>query len=491
MKDITKLLAKGNLTPRERVLLVIRNEAHERKTGKNLVTEADIVALTTSWKPRDYKEAEQYNKYLEVWNMFGRLEIDMQTSYLMSQLSIARLEQIAQMFYYKRDSPKQREHFLSRVIPDDHTKEFRNFFLQHSGFEYDRLVHLYTFYSLPKKLQQDILLLDPSVTSDHSYFLAEEQLAHILTGKQSLSEKEVDVLSKIVIDSVPWGQEANFSVVKISVKEVIFKTHFAGYSLLNFGKRLASRNNITYKTEDELHVELAKLPDLKYKLEGIVRDTIREGLFFNEYTPLCNSAGYLTFEGETELRHDEIMRRWIKAKDKTVNLLQQHIASGDLALKKRPTKFFEVSLNKTFITGESLLRSNIKLPFIEDYKNQFADVTLYSYPAFLIQESSVFESYSHLLEFKTVTEKMSEIIGEDLSEKALKHLAEISDSINTLNFYLRHIDDYIQEFIYTQGSIKYPLQTFLPDPSITLQNLTPKKNEGLKIFTEELSKLRT
>lgn len=491
MKDITKLLAKGNLSPRERVLLVIRNEAHERKTGKGLVTEADIVALTRSWKPRDYREAEQYNKYLEVWNMFGRLEIDMQTSYLVSQLSIARLEQIAQMFYYKSDSPKQREHFLNRVIPDDHIKEFRNFFLQHSGFEYDRLVHLYTFYSLPKKLQQDILLLDPSVSSDHSYFLAEEQLAHILTGKQSLSEKEIDVLTKIVIDSIPWGQEADFSVVKISVKEVIFKTHFAGYSLLNFGKRLASRNNITYKSEDELHVELAKLPDLKYKLEGIVRDTIREGLFFNEYTPLCNSEGHLTFEGKTELRHDEIMRRWIKAKDKTVNLLQQYISSGDLVLKECPTKFFEVSLNKTFITGESLVQSNIQLPFVDDYQNQFTDLMPYSYPAFLVHESPVFENYSHLLAFKEITERMSEIIGEELSEKVLQNLAEISDSINTLNFYLRHTDDHIQEIIYTKRNIKYPIQTFLPDPSISIQNLIPKQNEGLEVFTEELSKLRT
>lgn len=491
MKDITKLLAKGNLSPRERVLLVIRNEAHERTTGKSLVTEADIVALTMNWKPRDYREAEQYNKYLEVWNMFGRLEIDMQTSYLMSQLSIARLEQVAQLFYFKRDEPEQRQQLLSRVIPEEHTKEFNNFFLQHSGFEYDRLVHLYTFYSLPKKLQADILLLDPSANTDHSYFLAEEQLAHILTGKQSLSEKEVAELTKIVIDSIPWGQEVNFSVIKISVKEIIFKTHFAGYSLLNFGKRLASRDNIIYESEDELHTKLAKLPDLKYKLEGIVRDSIREGLFFDEYTPLCNSKGHITFEGETELKHDEILRRWIKAKGKTVNIFQQHIDSGDLILKKRPSKFFEVSLNKTFITGESLVRSNIQLPFIEDYKNQFAEVTLYSYPSFLIHESSVFESYSHLLEFKAVTEKMSEIIGEDLSEKVLKHLAEISDSINTLNFYLRHTDDYIQEAIYTKGNIKYPLQTFLPDPSITLQNLTPKKNDGLKMFTEELNKLRT
>lgn len=490
MKDITKLLAKGNLSPRERVLLVIRNEAHERKTGKSLVTEADIVALTMNWKPRDYKEAEQYNRYLDVWNMFGRLEIDMQTCYLMTQLSITRLEQIAQLFYYKLDNQRQREYVLSRVIPDDQTNEFRDFFLQHTGFEYDRLLHLYTFYSLPKKLQRDILLLDPSATSDHSYFLAEEQLARILSSKQSLSEKDIDILTKTIIDSIPWGQEVDFSVVKISVKNVIFKTHFAGYSLLNFGKRLASRNDITYETEDELHTELAKLSDLKHKLEVVVRDAIAEGLFFNEYIPLCNSKRHITFEGETEMKHDEIMRLWIKAKDKTVNLFQEYIANGDLVLRECPTKFFEVSLNKTYVTGESLIQSNIESPFVFDYQNQFTDFTLYSYPAFIVHQSSVFENSSYLLAFKEITESMSKIIGEDLSEKVSKHLAEISDSINTLNFYLRHTDDHMQEAIYAKDTVKYRLQTFLPDPSITMQTLIPKKNEGLKMFAEELNKLR-
>jgi hypothetical protein len=92
MKDLTKLLGKGNLSPRERILLVIKNDAHRQKTGKNLVTEADIAALTINWKPKDYREAEQYNKYLNVWSSFQYLETDMQTNYLTTQLSLARLE---------------------------------------------------------------------------------------------------------------------------------------------------------------------------------------------------------------------------------------------------------------------------------------------------------------------------------------------------------------------------------------------------------------
>ena len=43
--------------------------------------------------------------------------------------------------------------------------------------------------------------------------------------------------------------------------------------------------------------------------------------------------------------------------------------------------------------------------------------------------------------------------------------------------------------VYDTENIKYPLQTFLPDPSITLQNLSPKKTKNFKTFEEEASKL--
>ena len=98
MKDITKMLRKGNLTPKERVLLVIRNDAHFQKTGKELISEADMVALTINWKPQDYRETEKYNQYIDLWDMFGRLEFDMQTNYLTTMLALSRQEHTATLF---------------------------------------------------------------------------------------------------------------------------------------------------------------------------------------------------------------------------------------------------------------------------------------------------------------------------------------------------------------------------------------------------------
>jgi hypothetical protein len=462
MKDLTKILSKGNLTPRERALLVIKNDAHFIKTGKHLLAEADLVALTKTWKPDNYREAEQYNKYIDLWDMYLKLEIDMQTCYLTTQLALSRLEHIATLFYYRKDDPKRQHYDLRAVISDEQDAEFRTFFLQHSGFEYDRLVHLQTFYSLPKDIQKDVLLLDPSVTSDHSYFLAEEQIARIVANKKDLTDTDVDLLTKIIIDSIPWGQELNLLEVKISVKQVIFNMHFGGYSLLNFAKRLASRYGIHYDSEDELRNKLAELDDLKYKLENVVRDTIKDG---------------------------KIMKLWIDAKDLVVQSLKRHINSGDLTACECPTRFFEISLNKTYITGESLDKSNLSLPFVSDYLKQIDEMSLYSYPAFLVHKSNAFDNYQHLLAFKDATIKLSEIIGVDLSDNVSRHLKAIIESTNTLNFYLREMSEHMLGGSNNSKEIIYPTQVFMPDLSITLDAMTPKLTEGLRAFDEKLQSI--
>jgi hypothetical protein len=489
MKDITKLLRKGNLTPRERVLLMIKNQAHIYKTGKELVTEADIVALTMNWKPKDYQESEQYNKYLEAWNTFQDLEMDMQTNYLTTQLALARLEHMGSLFYFKKNDERQRKYYLERIIPDDQTDEYKAFFLQHSGFEYDRLVHLCTFHALPKELQKDVLLLDPIADSDHTYLFAEEQLARVLTGKQAVTDREVNTLTRHIMDSIPWGQEIEFANKKIGVKDVIFNLHFGGYPLLEFGKRLAIRYDLQYENEHELLKKLSQLTDLKYKLDSVVRDAIRDGLFFNEYTPLCNNTNYNTYEGVTKLQHDDLMKHWLKIKDRTTKKIQMYIDDGELVLQECPTKFFEVSINKTYVTGESLMQTKLKLPFVFDYQKQVDDVVLFSYPCYLVYQSYAFENCQYLKMFKEIALKMSEIIGVDVSGKVVNHIKEISGSISTLDFYLRDMSEHIDKVVYDKKDIKYPLQTFLPDPSITLNDMKPKMNKSLDIFVTKASRL--
>ena len=90
--------------------------------------------------------------------------------------------------------------------------------------------------------------------------------------------------------------------------------------MLEFGKRPASRDNITYEDEDDLRTKLGQLSDLRYKLEQVVMGA--DGLFFSEYIPLCHCTGHTTYEGETKLPHNELMQPGIKAKDKSERKLK-------------------------------------------------------------------------------------------------------------------------------------------------------------------------
>lgn len=486
MKDLTKIIQKGNLTARERALLVIRNDAHLLKTGKTLLSEADLIAFTTNWRPQTNQEAEQYNKIINLWDLHQKLQIDMQTIYLTTQLALSRLEHSASMVYYRSDSFKQSRDKLIRGLLVEDDEEFRAFFLERAGYEYDRLTHLYTFYSLPANIQQDILQLDPSVTSDHTYFFQEEQIARIIGSKKSLTTEDIDALTKTIMDSIPWGHELRLPNTKISFKEVIFNMHFAGYPIMEFGKRLASRHNITYESVDGLRDKLSEVDDLKHKLEKVVHDAVSDGSFFQEFTPLCMSTGYRTHEGKTVLPHDELMKLWIQVKDSVIKTIESHIDSGDLEVRECPVRFFEVCINKTYITGACL--DQYELPFAKDFQPQMDEYLHYSLPAFLVHKSAVFENCQYLLGYKDVTLQLSELIGVELSENVNSHLESLHESVDTLSFYLRQMSDRLLERS-ALPDIKYPLQTFMTDPSLVLSGLKSKQNEGLEMFNEKLKDL--
>jgi len=487
MKDLTKIMQKGNLTPRERALLIVKHDAHLVKTGKALLSEADLIALT-SWRPQTNTQAEQYNNIINLWDLYQKLQIDMQTIYLTTQLALSRLEHAASTVYYRSDSHRQSRHKLSSRLLAEDDAEFRAFFLEHLGYEYDRLIHLYTFYTLPQAVQKDILQLDDGVKYDHTYLFQEEQIARIIGEKKTLDTEGVEALTKAIIDSIPWGHELRLPNTKISFKEVIFNMHFAGYPIMEFGKRLASRHNITYENEDELRDKLSEVDDLQYKLEKVVRDVVSDGSFFDEFTPLCMSKSYRTHEGKTVLPHDELMKLWMRAKDSIMETIDGHIDSGELEVCECPVWFFEISVNKTYITGNSLDQTSLKLPLTKDFQTQLDESMDYVLPAFLVHKSTFFDNYQYLLGFKEVTVQISEIIGVDLSEAVERHLEAIQESVDTLGFYIRQLNDQLLERNSSLG-VQYRLQTFIPDPSLTLISLQPKQNESLEVFTEKLKPL--
>ena len=65
-KNITALLQRGNLTPKQRYLLIIQNDVAKVRTGKEPLTEADIKGLE-SWHAQTDEEEREWDKYNEGW----------------------------------------------------------------------------------------------------------------------------------------------------------------------------------------------------------------------------------------------------------------------------------------------------------------------------------------------------------------------------------------------------------------------------------------
>lgn len=93
-KNISSLLQRGNLTPKERYILLIQNDIAEAQDaikkeesgdlskikGKGFLSEADKEALV-NWTAKSNEEAREWNKYNEGWKLTGRAGIEVEMYY--------------------------------------------------------------------------------------------------------------------------------------------------------------------------------------------------------------------------------------------------------------------------------------------------------------------------------------------------------------------------------------------------------------------------
>ena len=80
MKNLTVILHKGNLTAKERYLLLIQNDVIKAQTGKEPLSEADKEALA-GWKAETNEQAREWNKYNEGWTRFARAGMEVELIY--------------------------------------------------------------------------------------------------------------------------------------------------------------------------------------------------------------------------------------------------------------------------------------------------------------------------------------------------------------------------------------------------------------------------
>lgn len=478
MKDITKIIARGGLTPFERVQIFVQNSLHKQETRKDLLPEADLRALTLTNQAKPH-EIKEYNIYLAGWDNFEYLTLDVQTVYLKLMLQISRLQHFVQLVKGKKDA------YIKRLAGDSYDDLFA-FTLKHTGYKYDHLVHAYTYEHIPESLKQDMLQID--MYNDPEYWLQEVQLAEILTGNNELRVEDIEQLTDLIVGHIPWGHEFDLGLCKLSVKQCVFNGYFAGYPMIEFGRRIAAERDIDYESEDELRSILVKLPNLKHILIETVRESIKDGLFDTEYVPLCKSCRKKAVSGVTKQRHSDIMSAWMEARKETMALLNQQITSGELELKINNSRFFETVKETSYITGTSLYQAGDSLPYVSAYKAQIDTLVPKLYSHYFTQQANLMERYSTLLAYKEMADTASTLFDLPMSGRADDFLAEVRESIHSLYLTLEHRRDDIRHEQWKKDS-PYTIETFVPELSIQLEDTKSAYYDLTKSYNDKFAKI--
>ena len=58
-KNITSILQRGNIKPKDRVLLLVADDVSRERDGKALLTDADRPGLREGWTPKDNNEVNE------------------------------------------------------------------------------------------------------------------------------------------------------------------------------------------------------------------------------------------------------------------------------------------------------------------------------------------------------------------------------------------------------------------------------------------------
>lgn len=417
-KNISSLLQRGNLTPKQRYLLLIQNDVIKETTGKEPLTKADIEGLE-SWHAKTSEEAREWNKYNEGWKLGGRAGLEAEFIYAKTEAEHFRKNIMAtELAFY----PFYREHLNAikalkkiKVVDIKEAVEITNKQREQKlkdGLDFDNAVYHLAFERLSDEIRKDILTLDEEAEYEPGYLDDEETIANLFNGKEELSKEAKEKYAELVAERSynDFTKECQLyrafadlpimDIAKKWAKEKGIKPRKKDYEWLEKIKGIAEKRGVKIKEiyneiesqsgEKKSDEEWLLEDNLKEILEDYARDnktTIKKILketllkWFEEglpYPPLVISEGRDTHNGKTKHPHNKIFKEWLKSKAEATATLKKLINKGKLKVfEVRPksgiTEKIDIDNEPEgirVITGESLYNFKGDYKFVKDFKER-------------------------------------------------------------------------------------------------------------------------
>jgi hypothetical protein len=457
MKNLANILRRADITPRERILTLIRNDVEKDKNGKGILSESEIYSLTQGWKPKTSQEAREYNKYLELSKIESSMRLDAQMFACRSENLLLRSHILLESIKGKVE--KTHDDILDKYIPKE---DALNFVIQNTYLDYTTLIHILTFNNLSKNIQDDLIMLDQYVAHDKKYMEDEIFLFELFKDSKTLSLKNKDILIDRIYSCM---YHDGFRKIKNGTeKDGFLLFHFfAELPMDAVIKKWAEYVCVDLNEKDNEQLlnkleEYAK--DRGKTMEMVVKETlsrwIDDGLFVTEYTPVFFSDNHNTWNGDTKLTHKEIFARWYEELKKTKVFVEKMVANRDLIVEEFDKEIFGVTEKIKIITGESLYNCKSDMDFVNEYREQIKTLLpLTSMYLFIEKYNKPLENLKTLKGFSELSKTFSDLFEVYMSEKYSDFVKSFEQEIKLINHTIITTLDNMSSFIYTKSNNKY------------------------------------
>lgn len=417
-KNISSLLQKGNLTPKERYLLLIQNDVIKATAGKEPLTEADKEGLQ-SWQAKTNEEAREWNKYNEGWKLSGRAGIEAEMIYWQTRADHFRkffINMHLNFYPFYRDARRLIEGLekIKRVDIKEAieiTNKQREQKLK-DGLDFDYAIYQLAFESLSDKDKKRFNELYQEIEYDHQYLDQEEIIANLFKGKDELTEAETKEAKERLAELVAENCYNKFA------KEYQLFHYFACIPLAEVARqfliskgikvkgKLLAKNQEADDEDSKTHKDIQKVVedyarDNKTTIEAILKEAclkwLDEGLL-EQYTPLVFSNDlelfnkWLKTKAEARATLQKLIDKdELKVRERTPDetgqdkLYSKNLYDGELANAQRALEILELEprekgeldekkafekFNDRVITGESLYNLKSDFEFVKDFKKR-------------------------------------------------------------------------------------------------------------------------
>jgi len=451
MRNLNNIIKRSNLTPFERVATLVRHNVHKQKTGKDLLTEAQLHSLTQGWSSRT-GEANEYNRYLEIARLENSMSIDATTFSYKAELSVVRHQRV---LAYCLGNTKKGKDLNSETMMEGLTdEECLQFALAHTYLEYRDTLHFFTFENLPLEVRQDLALLDDSVGFSKRY-LDDETTLYEMMRNGKITKKDADTLIDTIISrfyfegikKMRGGTERDGFMIG---------DFFAELPLKEVMHRVAHDTGIAWKDVDEEKLlddieEFAKEKDVT--MVSLAKESLRswldDGLFIEHFAPMFASNRHDTWNGNTKKDHKELFGIWYTELEKSRKYFAGLFSARKLKRQEvEMTILFETKVVE-IITGESLYMCSEDLEFVRQYRKQLELMLPFSnFACFIDKYAKPVRSYRTLCEFRKLGKRVSDTFDVDFTSAYDELIESYAEEVKLLNHEMRKLTDMATEHVY-------------------------------------------